>query len=166
MNSVPTIQDAEKFVLDTFGSSLSVMQDHFLTGSVAFEEATDESDIDIAFSVMSRGSVEGLLIAKGIAVRSSDYTSGTKAEVLAEGKPMKINFIFLHPLEYVVWYRAGGIYKSLPRQDSRAARHALFESIRAAVKTAFALAGVEVHKRNYLDFCSRSSAVDTKDCPF
>jgi predicted nucleotidyltransferase len=145
----PTAEDAEQFVRATFGASFAIMQEMFLTGSVAFDEAGEDSDIDLAVSVMFRQDVESYLEAACVHIDRSDYNSGVHADVKFGGDTLRVNFVFLHPLDYAVWRRAGEIYKSLPHQCWRQQRHAMFQTIVAMVKTSFALAGVEVTRDNY-----------------
>lgn len=144
----PRLADAEAFVSKVFGMNQNLMRNVFLTGSVAFGEAGEGSDIDLVFPIMSREGVEERLAFAEIKLEPSFYNSGVHADVDIEGKPARVNFLFLHPLDYVVWYRAGEIYKTLPRQNDRNKRHAIFESIRAMVKTSFAVADIFVDGTN------------------
>ena len=159
----PTKEDAHEFVRKIFGSSQDVMRDCFLTGSVAFDEATEESDIDLAFCISLRGTVVSLLAKTGIICDPSDYNSGLRATVVINGKMVVVNFLFLHPRDYVVWSRSGEIYKMLPHQAGKVNRHAIFETVRALVKTSLSMNETFITRNNYQAYLAESSGI--RICP-
>ena len=121
----------------------------FLTGSVAFEEQKAGSDIDLVLPITVKQSTLLKLDNTGFKYQSSDYNEGVHGFYETEVGFIEINVLFLHPLDFVCWKRAGEMYKVLPHSPDREARHALFELLRATVKTSLRLANIFVNSKNF-----------------
>jgi len=124
----------------------------FLTGSVAFDEQKHGSDIDIVLPILAKQSACLKMEETGFLIQDSFYNDGVHGDYVTDVGPIKVNVLFLHPLDFVVWKRAGGMYKLLPHSLDREARHALFELLRATVKTSFRLAGIFIDSKNFQQY--------------
>ena len=147
----PTFSDAHLFLGKLTGGGFDPPC-CFLTGSLAFGEESDSSDIDIALPIMRREEIVDLLKDQNAVYTFSDYNDGIKVETIQDSCALTVNLVFLHPLDYVAWFKAGLFYMRMPRQIIRESRHAVFENLRANVKCAFALAGIKVNQKNYQEF--------------
>ncbi len=82
----------------------TVCPDCFLTGSYRFGRATKESDIDIAFPIMFKTELEKYLKIIGVTeTEHSHYNAGVKFHLTTVDQI--INAVFLHPLDFVCWYK-------------------------------------------------------------
>lgn len=107
----------------------------FLTGSVRFGCATNDSDLDIAFPINLREVALEWAKQQG-GMEASKYNLGVKVQVGA----ITVNLIFLHPVDYVAWYKAAqmleasGIFNRgiIPRP----LRHGIHEALCASAKMA------------------------------
>jgi len=123
---VPEAGDEKGLGLEQFG--------YEITGSVAFGCANLKSDIDLMFDICKRDSVLAHLKCLGKEVIPSDYNNGVKC--IHEG--VVVNCIFLHPEEFPVWSKAtkAAVGMGIKGLQSRKKRHALFETMRGAIKSA------------------------------
>ena len=107
----------------------------FLTGSVRFGCATKDSDLDIAFPINLRDLALEWAKQQG-GTEASKYNLGVKVQVGA----ITVNLVFLHPVDYVAWFKAAqmleasSIFKrgGLPRP----LRHGIHEALCASAKMA------------------------------
>ena len=85
-----------------------ICSDCFLSGSYRFGRATAESDIDIVFPIMAKPDVENH-IAQYKNIQQSHYNAGIKFTKTISGREQSINAIFLHPLDFVCWFKAANM---------------------------------------------------------
>lgn len=107
----------------------------FLTGSVRFGCATNDSDLDIAFPINLRECALEWAKQQG-GTEASKYNLGVKVQVGA----ITVNLVFLHPVDYVAWYKAAQMLEAsaiFKRGDlSRPLRHGIHEALCASAKMA------------------------------
>jgi hypothetical protein len=123
----------------------------FITGSVRFGCETDESDLDVVLPIWEREDVLKSITRKDD-MEESKYNVGVK---ITNERGAKINFVFLHPLDYVSWNKAAEMIdlSNLFRNNQticRPLRHSIHEALCAAVKTSFS--GHTVLKDNMTEF--------------
>lgn len=149
-NRTPKIEDLP--------SSIARLE-HFISGSVRFGCATNGSDLDIVFPIFFRREVVNLLPELSPIVGESEYNNGLKIVY----NEIVINFIFLHPLDYVAWFKAANMIESrgLMKDTSRPVRHAIHEALVAVVK--MSLSGNCVTQKNYKSFISSNSVVSDEN---
>lgn len=85
-----------------------ICSDCFLSGSYRFGRANVESDIDIVFPIMAKPDVENY-IAKYGNVQPSHYNAGIKFTKMMGDRAQRINAVFLHPLDFVCWFKAANM---------------------------------------------------------
>lgn len=147
----PTPDDATWFVKYVLGASFDP-KCCFLTGSVAFGEADAGSDIDIVFPATSKHAVLETLKSRNLRVEEGGYDASVRLDVGLETSHLNFNLMFFAPVQYVIWNKAGNMYRVLPRLRSKLARHSVFELCCATVKTAFTFAAITVTDQNYHEF--------------
>lgn len=103
----------------------------FLSGSYRFRRATAKSDIDIVFPIMFKQDLEKYLKEKSINnIEESHYNAGLKFCEMIVNRAQTINAIFLHPLDFVCWYKAANMINAANadiKQMSRSEFHALHQ---------------------------------------
>ena len=82
-----------------------ICSDCFLSGSYRFGRATAKSDIDIAFPIMFKPDVENYIAQYGN-IQQSHYNAGVKFTKMMGDRAQSINAVFLHPLDFVCWFKA------------------------------------------------------------
>lgn len=85
-----------------------ICSDCFLSDSYRFGRATAESDIDIVFPIMFKPDVENHIAQYGN-IQQSHYNAGVKFTKMISGKAQTINAVFLHPLDFVCWFKAANM---------------------------------------------------------
>jgi len=85
-----------------------ICSDCFLSGSYRFGRANAESDIDIVFPIMFKPDVEKHIAQYGN-IQPSHYNAGIKFTKTISGKAQTINAVFLHPLDFVCWFKAANM---------------------------------------------------------
>jgi hypothetical protein len=82
----------------------------FLSGSYRFGRATAKSDIDIVFPIMFKQDVLGYIKEMGYTgVQESHYNAGVKFTKMMGDRAQSINAVFLHPLDFVCWFKAANM---------------------------------------------------------
>ena len=140
------------FVKWVIGSELLGIHPCLFTGSVAFGEANETSDVDIVFPIMAMEDVNAKLKAVSISAETSDYNNGLHFFVPFDGNNATINLMFLHPLDYAVWSKATKVYPMLTLGFDRSKRHALFQSLCALIKTQYAVNGDFITHKNLKEY--------------
>lgn len=85
-----------------------ICSDCFLSGSYRFGRATAESDIDIVFPITFKADVENYITKYGN-IQPSHYNAGIKFTKMLNNKAQSINAVFLHPLDFVCWFKAANM---------------------------------------------------------
>lgn len=85
-----------------------ICSDCFLSGSYRFGRATAKSDIDIAFPIMFKPDVENYIAQYGN-IQQSHYNAGVKFTKMMGDRAQSINAVFLHPIDFVCWYKAANM---------------------------------------------------------
>ena len=80
----------------------------FLSGSYRFGRANAESDIDIVFPIMFKQDVENH-ISQYKNIQPSHYNAGIKFTKMMGDRAQSINAVFLHPLDFVCWFKAANM---------------------------------------------------------
>lgn len=111
-----------------------ICSDCFLSGSYRFGRATAESDIDIVFPIMARPDVENYIAQYGN-IQQSHYNAGVKFTKMLGDRAQSINAVFLHPLDFVCWFKAANMInaanadiKAMARSEFHA-RHQIIVSL-------------------------------------
>lgn len=108
-----------------------ICSDCFLSGSYRFGRATEKSDIDIVLPLMFKRDVLGYIKEMGyIDVQESNYNAGVKFTKMMGDRAQSINAVFLHPLDFVCWYKAANMINSANADIKAMARpefHALHQ---------------------------------------
>lgn len=90
-----------------------ICRDCFLSGSYRFGRATAKSDIDIVFPIMFKQDVPGYIKKMGYAdVQESNYNAGVKFIKVMGDRAQSINAVFLHPLDFVCWFKAANMIEA------------------------------------------------------
>lgn len=84
----------------------NVCKDAFLSGSYRFNRANEKSDIDIVMPIMFKSDLIKYLDHNVISYVDSSYNAGVKFIILSSNREVTINIVFLHPLDFVCWYKA------------------------------------------------------------
>lgn len=144
----PTMEDVKE--LTPFINSFNPFMRWFPYGSVRYGCASDNSDIDIAIPIMFHPDIIVGLSGKGISFEGSSYNKGVK---FSQGQ-LVINFAFLHPLDFVCWFKVARMVSQNKlfenKELTRPLRHAIHEGLSAMVKASFS--GVNVNPENYQEF--------------
>ena len=85
-----------------------ICSDCFLSGSYRFGRANAESDIDIVFPIMAKRDVEKYIAQYGN-IHQSYYNAGIKFTKTMGDRAQSINAVFLHPLDFVCWFKAANM---------------------------------------------------------
>ena len=80
----------------------------FLSGSYRFGRATAKSDIDIVFPIMFKQDIEKHIAQYGN-IQPSHYNAGVKFTKMMGDRAQSINAVFLHPLDFVCWFKAANM---------------------------------------------------------
>jgi len=96
--------DAVNSILDEYKEN--VCKDAFLSGSYRFNRANEKSDIDIVMPIMFKSDLIKYLDCNVISYVDSSYNAGVKFIILSSNREITINVVFLHPLDFVCWYKA------------------------------------------------------------
>lgn len=113
---------------------------YFITGSVIFGCATNNSDLDICIPIMNQIDIKN--------AEDSNYNNGIK--FMENG--IVINLIRLHPVEYVVWHNAVTMANSIKlfnNMDKRK-RYSIYEMLRGIAK--LSLNETIINSHNYLEY--------------
>lgn len=112
----------------------------FLTGTRAYGPVTSKSDWDVACPIWLETSIRARVCAFPISMEQAvniDYPGRCTKHTALDG--VKLNLVFLVPIEYVCWRYATDLMRLLPgSQDHRVRRYAEFEALRALVKSRIA----------------------------
>lgn len=106
---------------------------YFMSGSYQFGCPSEKSDIDICVPITMKNRITTELENRSIPMEESHYNSGVK--VINNGK--EVNFIFLHPVEYVCWYRAAQMIvtaRLFEKSTDKQLKHAIHQTLVAMVK--------------------------------
>lgn len=130
-----------------------ICSDFFVTGSYRFKCVTLTSDLDIVFPIMVRQEALELIPTLGVMeVKPSNYNCGVK---FLTQENLIVNFIFLHPSEFVAWSKAAkmlevsGILSMKQSPVARPLRHAIHQTLVAMANAS--LSNV-VYSKNYTEF--------------
>lgn len=107
----------------------------FLSGSHQFGCATNKSDIDVCVPIQFQKRVVDNINKLGFVLNNSNYNSGVKIRI----QEKEINFVFLHPVEYVCWYKTAQMITStnlFEHTKDKQIRHAIHQTLVAMVKAA------------------------------
>lgn len=96
--------DRVNSILDEYKEN--VCKDAFLSGSYRFNRANKKSDIDIVMPIMYKRDLIKYLDRHVISYVDSSYNAGVKFIKLLKEREITINVVFLHPLDFVCWYKA------------------------------------------------------------
>lgn len=125
----------------------------FVTGSYRFKCVSVTSDLDVVFPIMVRQEALELIPTLGVLeVKPSNYNCGVK---FMTQEKLIVNFIFLHPSEFVAWSKAAkmlevsGILSMKQSPVSRPLRHAIHQTL---VAMANASLSDVVGSKNYTEF--------------
>lgn len=123
----------------------------FLSGSYRFGRATAESDIDIVFPIMFKRDVE-IHIAKYGNVQPSYYNAGIKFTKMMGERAQTINAVFLHPLDFVCWFKAANMInaanvdiKAMTRPEFHTLHQIMVSLPKMMIKDC-------IHRNNYHDY--------------
>lgn len=125
----------------------------FLSGSYRFGRATAKSDIDIVFPIRFKRGVLWYIKEMGYAdVQESHYNAGVKFVKMMGDRAQRINAVFLHPLDFVCWYKAANMIeaanadiKAMTRPEFHALHQIMVSLPKMMIKDC-------VTKDNYLDY--------------
>ena len=123
----------------------------FLSGSYRFGRANADSDIDIVFPIMFKRDVE-IYIAKYGNVQPSYYNAGIKFTKMMGERAQTINAVFLHPLDFVCWFKAANMInvanvdiKAMTRPEFHTLHQIMVALPKMMIKDC-------VHRNNYHDY--------------
>jgi hypothetical protein len=123
----------------------------FLSGSYRFGRANADSDIDIVFPIMFKRDVE-IYIAKYGNVQPSYYNAGIKFIKMMGERAQTINAVFLHPLDFVCWFKAANMInvanvdiKAMTRTEFHTLHQIMVSLPKMMIKDC-------VHRNNYHDY--------------
>lgn len=121
--------------------------DYFITGSKRFGWATKASDTDIVIPINRVGIIRSAIKT----IKESNYNSGFYALIGGE----KINFIPLHPVEYVCWFYAAKFMGELPitAKPAKNMVYGIHTALVGTIKTA--LASEKINITNYKKFLNK-----------
>lgn len=88
-----------------------ICRDCFLSGSYRFRRATAKSDIDIVFPIAFKPAIENYIAQYGN-IQQSHYNAGVKFIKMMGDRAQSINAVFLHPLDFVCWYKAANMIEA------------------------------------------------------
>ena len=128
-----------------------ICSDCFLSGSYRFGRATTESDIDIVFPIMAKPDVE-IYIAQYKNVQQSHYNAGIKFTKTMGDRAQSINAVFLHPLDFVCWFKAANMInvanvdiKAMTRPEFHTLHQIMVSLPKMMIKDC-------IHRNNYHDY--------------
>lgn len=139
-------------VLDEIRNDLRRINPYwFLTGSLRFRCATTKSDIDVCFPISAKEDALKYLTSKCSKVKESNYNAGVKYEL----NGITINFVFLHPCDFVAWSKTAKVAE-LPFVMSnkgvpvpRVMRHGIHQMLVAIFKLTM---GEHITSTNYREY--------------
>jgi len=154
---IPTLQlKTEREIAMDFAEKVyqkfdKIIKSIILFGSAAKNQESADSDIDIVFPIMFKPDVENHITQYGN-VQPSYYNAGIKFTKMMGERAQTINAVFLHPLDFVCWFKAANMInvanvdiKAMTRPEFHTLHQIMVSLPKMMIKDC-------VHRNNYHDY--------------